>query len=309
MKRTMIILAAHLLVMMAAAQDPTVKKLQAEANKSIAKPEDDTVKRTWRRGGLYTLAVGQGSLSNWASGGDNFSITITTILNLFSFYQKAEHSWDNVLDVNLGYLKTTSLGGRKNDDRLDYLSKYGFALSPKFDLTGLFNFRSQFFRGYTYDNDIKTISSAFLSPAYILLGAGVNYKPTENLSIFLSPITSRWIIVKDDTLAAKGAYGVDSSKHSINELGAFTTISYRKNFNKVVAYIGRLDLYSNYKHKPKNIDVYMTNTLSVKLGKIISLTWSVDMIYDDDVRLFGKNRSSPALQLKSIVGFGLQVKF
>ena len=37
--------------------------------------------------------------------------------------------------------------------------------------------------------------------------------------------------------------------------------------------------------------------------------WSVDMIYDDDVRLFGKNNNGAALQLKSLVGIGLLAKF
>ena len=87
------------------------------------------------------------------------------------------------------------------------------------------------------------------------------------------------------------------------------SINYMKEFNKIVSYKGRLDLFSNYKKNPQNIDVYFTNLLNVKLSKILSVTWSVDMIYDDDVKLFGKNNSSPALQLKSLIGVGLLVKF
>jgi len=45
-----------------------------------------------------------------------------------------------------------------------------------------------------------------------------------------------------------------------------------------------------------------------KLSKVLSATWSLDLIYDDDVRLFGKNNSSPGLQLKSLIGVGLLVK-
>ena len=53
----------------------------------------------------------------------------------------------------------------------------------------------------------------------------------------------------------------------------------------------------------------MTNALNIKLSKVLSATWSVDLIYDDDVRLFGDNQTSAALQLKSLVGIGLLVKF
>jgi len=82
-----------------------------------------------------------------------------------------------------------------------------------------------------------------------------------------------------------------------------------KEFNKTLSYKGRLDLFSNYKHNPQNIDLYMTNALNVKLNKILALTWSVDLIYDDDVRLFGPTQTSAGLQLKSLVGVGLLVKF
>ncbi len=290
-----------------AGQDQTVKALQSEATKSIKKDAADTSTKTWKKGGLYSFNIGQGSLSNWAAGGDDFSLTINTFLNLFAFYKKDKNSWDNSLDINWGYVKTTTLGSRKNDDRFDLLSKYGYALNPKLNLAGLFNFRSQFFKGYSYTSTTKSLNSNFLAPAYMLVSAGLDYKPTKNLSIFLSPITNRWVIVRDDTLSVKGAYGVRPGTKSINEFGAFASITYLKDFNKFVVYRGKLDLFSNYKKNPQNIDVYMTNTFSAKLGKVFTISWSLDMIYDDDVRLFGVNKTAPALQLKSIVGAGIQL--
>ncbi|MGZ8551612.1 MAG: DUF3078 domain-containing protein, partial [Chitinophagaceae bacterium] len=223
---------------------------------------------------------------------------------------KDKRSWDNTFDFNLGYVKTTSLGNRKNDDRFDLLSKYGYALNPKLNVAGLFNFRSQLFKGYTYDGDgTRTLSSAFLSPAYILLSPGLDFKPNAELSIFVSPVTARWTLVKDDTLSAKGLYGVDPGKHSNGEFGAFVSVNYLKEFSKAVTYKSRLDLFSNYKRKPKNVDLYFTNILNVKLSRILSLTWSVDMIYDDDVRLFGENKNNAGLQLKSLIGIGFLAKF
>jgi Protein of unknown function (DUF3078) len=289
-------------------QDAIIRKLQAESLRSIKKDMNDTSWKNWKLGGLYSISAGQGSLSNWAAGGDDFSLTVSTSLNLFSFYKKNKHSWDNALDVNFGYIKTTSLGSRKNDDRFDLLSKYGYSLDSKLNLATLANLRSQFFLGYTYKDDGKTFASAFLSPAYLIVSQGLDYKPTKSLSIFLSPVTSRWVIVKNDSLSAKGEYGVVPGTHNINQLGAFATVNYHKPFNKYVSYKGRIDLFSNYKKNPLNADVYMTNILSAKVGKIIAFSWNLDMIYDDDVRVFGKTSISPSLQLKSVIGVGLQVK-
>ncbi len=301
---TLIILFSFLNI---SAQDQSIKALQADANKAIKK-DVDTANKLWRNGGLFSLNLSQGSLSNWSAGGDDFSLSINSFLNLFAFYKKNKYSWDNTLDVNFGYLKTTSLGARKNDDRIDLLSKYGYAFKPKLSLSALFNFRTQMARGYSYDNTSRSLTSAFLSPAYILLSIGLDYKPTKDLSIFISPITSRWVIVNNDSLSAKGFYGVDPGKKSKNEIGAFASINYLKALNNRIGYKARLDLFSNYKHNPQNIDLYMTNIFTTKLSKVLAASWSVDLIYDDDVKLFGKDKNSPGLQFKSLVGVGLSLK-
>ena len=291
------------------AQDGAVKNLQSESGKSIKKDPADTAIKIWRKGGLYSLNLSQGSLNNWAAGGDKFSLAVNSLLSLYAFYKKDKHSWDNTFDFNLGYIKTTSLGSRKNDDRFDLLSKYGYAIAPRLNVAALFNLRSQFFKGYTYPDNIKTYASNFMAPGYILLSPGLDYKPTKYLSIFLSPATARWVIVKDTALSNKALYGVTPGKKSNFEFGAFASINYLKEFNKVLTYKGRLDLFSNYKHNPQNVDLYMTNALNVKFSKVLSAIWSIDLIYDDDVRLFGPHQTSAALQVKSLVGVGLLVKF
>lgn len=277
----------------------------AQAQEPVATTPADTLPKEWRKGGLFSVNISQGSLSNWAAGGDDYSFSLNSIVSLFAFYKKDKRSWDNTLDFTYGIVNTTSLGSRKNDDRIDLLSKYGYAIAPKWNLAVLGNFRTQLFKGYTYANNIETLVSDFLSPAYLLVGLGIDYKPTDNLSFYLSPLTARWTIVRNETLSAKGLYGVDPGKKSKSELGAFFSANYLKAFSKTLNYKGRLDLFSNYKHNPQNIDLYMTNVLSAGFTKVLSATWSVDLIYDDDVRLFGPSKKSPALQLKSLVGIGL----
>jgi hypothetical protein len=287
------------------AQDNVVLVLKSETNRTIKK-DNDTLEWNWKRGGLMSFNLAQGSLSNWASGGDNFSMTVNGYMNYFFFFKKDRHYWDNSVDVNLGYVQTTSLGGRKNDDRADYLSKYGYKMDSlgKWYISSLFNFRSQFFDGYNFNNNIGDFTSSLLSPAYIILSAGFDYKPDSKLSLFLSPLTSRWIIVANKALSDKGVYGVPAGSSSLNQIGAFATLNYNNIIAKNVNYKGRIDLFSNYQSKPQNLDLFMTNLFSFKINKYFSATYSLDLIYDDDVRLFGPNKSSPALQAKSLVGVG-----
>lgn len=291
------------------AQDAVIRRLQTESLRPVKKYIPDSLIKKWKSGGNYTLTIGQGTLSNWAAGGDQFSFTINTILQLYSYYRKDRNSWDNTLDIFFGYINTTSLGSRKNDDRFDLISKYGYSLNKKVNLATLFNLRSQFIRGYTYPNNVKTFASTFMSPGYIIFSQGLDFKPKKNLSVFFSPLTARWVIVTDPELSRRGEYGVKPGTKSINQLGAFGTLTFEKNFTKYVLYKTRVDLFSNYKTNPQNIDLFVTNVLTAKIGKNLALNWNLDLVYDDDVRLFGAAKKSPGLQLKSIVGIGLQVKF
>ncbi|MFN2439572.1 MAG: DUF3078 domain-containing protein [Chitinophagaceae bacterium] len=140
------------------AQDKTIQDLKNESSKTIKKDPADTIPMIWKKGGLFNINLSQGSLSNWAAGGDEFSLSVNSLLSLFAFYKRDKHSWDNTFDVSFGYVKTTTLGSRKNDDRFDLLSKYGYAISSKWNIAGLFNFRSQLANGYTYPKGVKTFS-------------------------------------------------------------------------------------------------------------------------------------------------------
>lgn len=291
------------------AQDETLKELQEKALEVKKMPGRDSGK-IWTVGGRYLLNVAQGSQSNWAAGGDEFSFSLNTNFGFFARYQEGGISWDNAIDLNYGIMNNTSQGTRKTDDRMDITTKPGYSITPTVNLATLFNFHSQFTKGYNYKSDgTRELLSNFMSPGYFLVSIGFDYRPSEGLSIFLSPITSRWVYVANDSLAAQGAYGVDSGQHVTNEIGAFASINYNKDFSKKISYSGRLDLFSNYKNNPQNIDLLMTNMLIAKISKIFSFNVSLNLIYDDDVKLFGKNNDSPALQIKQTFGAGVAVKF
>lgn len=284
-------------------QDISVNRLRNETSRDIKK-DLDTAKWKWKSGGVFSANLGQGSLSNWAAGGDNFSVNLALFINYFWFMKSGKHNWDNKLDFNFGYIQTTSLGARKNDDRVDYLSKYGYEIDKKWFLTGLFNLRTQFFDGYTFPKGEPQFTSTLFSPAFVLLSVGLDYKPNTKFSMFMSPLTSRWVIVANKELASKGLYGVPPGKMAFNEAGAFVTVNYTEKFANNITYRSRLDLFSNYKNNPENIDLFMTNVLSFKINKYLSATYNLDLIYDDDLRIFGENKTSAALQVKSILGIG-----
>lgn len=291
------------------AQDELANELKKVVTRKVKKPKLDSGE-VWKTAGTFNLNIGQGSQSNWSAGGDAFSFTISSYLGLQGMYKKDRYSWDNTLDLNYGMVNSTSLGTRKNDDRIDFLSKMGYQMQPKLNLTGLFNFHSQFSKGYNYiSKEKRELLSDIMSPGYFLVSLGLDYKPAQGLSIFLSPVTARWTVVNNDSLSAKGAYGVDTFSHVKTSFGAFASISYLKDITKNVRYEGRADFFSNYDHNPQNVDVMMKNRFTGKFSKILAASIGLDLIYDDDVKLFGKENKSPGLQLKSLLAVGLTLKF
>lgn len=295
----------------AKSQDGTVKDLKKDADKSIKKDANDTIPKKWKLGGNFSLNANQGSLSNWSAGGDKFSLSLNSYLNLYAFYKKGKHSWDNSLDLAYGMVKTTSLGNRKASDRIDYLSKYGFGISKHLNIAALLNFRSQFAKGYAYNKtadgrDSSTLTSKSFAPAYLLLSLGLDYKPINDLSIFISPITGRWIFV-GDTLLGPG-YGLDPGKKVKTEIGAFLSVNYLKKIGSNFTFKTRFDLFSNYRHEPQNIDIYWSNVLTAKITKYINFSFNLDMIYDDDTKNVNPNKG-PAPQWLELMGIGFAYTF
>lgn len=289
-------------------QDKTVKALQEKVTKKTTSAKIDSGK-VWKTGGIFNLNLGQGSQSNWAAGGDEFSLSIASYLGFFAFYKKDKYSWDNTLDFNYGLVQSTSLGTRKNDDRIDLLSKVGYELNEKLNLAALFNFHSQFSKGYKYIGDSeRDLLSNFMAPGYFLLSVGLDFKPAKGLSIFASPVSSRWTIVNNDSLSAKGSYGVPPGNNVKKEIGAFLNLTYVTKISKTISYNGRLDLLSNYEHNPENVDVMMNNMFAAKINKLLTGSVGLNLIYDDDIKLFGPDHDSPGLQLKQIIAVGLSVK-
>jgi hypothetical protein len=298
-------------VIIVAAQDKTVQEMKDEANRTIKKDPNDTIPKLWKTGGLFRLTFTQGAQSNWAAGGDNSTLGLSSFLSGYAYYKMGKHSWDNTIDLAYGFLKTTTLGSRKSDDKIDILSKYGYDVGKNWYVSGLLNIRSQFAPGYAYPTqDTRVLTSDFLAPAYVILSPGMNYKPNDHFSFFISPATIRWIIVENDSLSSVGAFGVDSGKNIKTEFGAYSTISYTAKISPNASYSGRLDLFSNYQHNPQDVDVNLTNLLAVKVTGVITMTLAFNLIYDNDVKTVKSDGTAggATAQLQEILGIGVAIK-
>ncbi|MFM9909005.1 MAG: DUF3078 domain-containing protein, partial [Chitinophagaceae bacterium] len=105
------------------AQDNGIKDIQNQSSRSGTVDSSKKSNNAWKKGGNFSLNVGQGGSRNWASGAEKFSLSIATYANLYANRRIGKWSWDNTLDLGYALVNTSSQGVRKNDDKLDLFSK------------------------------------------------------------------------------------------------------------------------------------------------------------------------------------------
>lgn len=330
MKRKLPVIALIALAINCNAQDASIQQIKTTALQTVA---TDTAKKPnkngWICGASFNLNLTQIGNSNWiAAGGDKFSLSVASSLNAFASRKWGKKTWDNILDVNYALVNTTSLGVRKVNDRLDFTSKYGYKPQKwtKTTITLLGQLRSQLASGYEYDylgTTEKRRNSGFFAPAYIIVAPGVEWKPNDWFSLFGSPLAARWTIVSNGAYSYLGQggifngkvetplatlYGVNPATGNRGEFGAFVTATVKKDIFKNVAYYGKLDLYANYLKNIANVDVFWTNQFKIKISKYFNISYSLDMLYDDDVKNPARPSSALGLQVLSTFGVGFAYK-
>ena len=305
-----------------------------KAQDATSKAAPATAKQTWTKGGFISISLTQVGNSNWiAASGDKFTLSAAGSLQAFANKTWGNKIWTNLLDVNYGLVNTSSLGVRKINDRLNFLSKLD--IQPKrwnkATVSFLGQLRSQLSDGYEFDyfgSTEKRRNSGFFAPAYITIAPGVTWKPNSWFWLFGSPLATNWTIVSNGpySYAAQGGvfngnyetplaslYGVNPTTQNRGEFGAFVTATIKKEVLKNVDYYSKLDLYANYLKTVGNVDVFWTNQFKLKVNKWINVSYTLDMLYDDDIKQnltsqFAAPRAL-GLQVLSTLGVGFATKF
>lgn len=275
--------------------------------------EADTL---WKFSGTTSLNLSQLSLTNWAAGGDN-SLSGNALINLAANYAKDRTSWENTLTLGFGLIKQGDDPTRKSDDQIDLASKLGLKAADKWFYTGLLGFKTQFAQGYDNPGDANRLKiSNFMSPAYLNFSLGMDYKPSEVFSLFLSPVASKFTFVLDDELSAAGSFGLDPGQTSRAEFGAYIKMAFKKEILKNVTLDTKVDFFSNYLDQPQHVDVNWDLLLTFSINDYLSASLLTQLIYDYDIK-FGTDTTGDGepdtfdakVQFKELFGLGLSYSF
>jgi len=296
--------------LMTAEQKAQLELQKKMKNEEVAKEAADS-SRSWRRGCSPSVNFSQVSLSNWSGGGQN-SMSFTGLFSGFLNYEKRNWSWRNNLDLGYG-LSRIGEGADwfKNEDKIIYVEKLSYRLGKKVKATWFNDFRTQFADGRryyksAYDNkDTSDFVSTFLAPAYWTSALGIEYIPSQHFFVFYAPIAYKMTIVNDPYLSALGSYGVTPGSTTRSELGTMLNAKLQVNIMQNITFASGLTMFGNYETLDC-IDVFWDNTLFMKVNKFITVNFTTNMIYDNDIKLTrGDGTVGPDLQYKHVLSVGI----
>lgn len=283
--------------------------LLASGGVLVAQTVEKSDSSYWKKEGFAGLKMTQVSLTNWAAGGDN-SVAFDLQGAYQANYKKGKHLWSNRMELAYGLNKTGEDGVRKANDKIYLHTNYGYSIAKNWYASAFATFQTQFSSGYDYKVNKDIAISEFMAPAYLTTGLGFTYDPGKIFTVVLSPASWRGTFVLNDRLSDEGAYGVDPGKHLLSSFGANVKGEAKYEFLPNMTAYSRLELYSDYLHKPLNVDVNWEVQVNMIINKWFSTTLTTNLLYDDDVKIAQKDGSKgPRVQFKEILGVGVQFNF
>ncbi|MBP5646375.1 MAG: DUF3078 domain-containing protein [Bacteroidaceae bacterium] len=267
----------------------------------------------WSHDGLTGVNFSQTSFTNWSEGGEN-NVAHNIYLNLSFNYKKDKIAWTNDLNANYGQNYTGHYGWRKNLDNLNYASKFGHKINDKWYYAALLDFKSQFADGYKYSDDSRELISKLLTPAYLNVSVGLDYKPDSHLAFYFSPVAGKLTMVADTAFSVR--YGIEPEKYVKPQLGAiFKANASYTFFEDRMTLKSALDMFTAYDDTFGCIDVNWDVLIGYNLTKLLTLTAQSTLKYDDDIKTYetdangNKTVHGAKVQFKEMVGIGLSYKF
>lgn len=270
----------------------------------------DIRRRHWTYYSEVEINMSQGALANWASGGEN-SLSLLSNIRYFWNYNKNKTSWENWMHYRFGFMKNGEEEIRKNEDRFELNSKLGQKAFLHWYYTIQFNVLTQLFNSYEYpkDKDRKLVAN-FMSPGYFNLSLGLDYKPNDRFSLFLSPISGKWNFVRDTANIPVSRYGVEAGKRSKRNAGARMDVRSKvTNLFKLMDINNELNMFYSYDEKDKKKDdkdilpltVNWKMTLSFKINYFMRASIYTELLYDQN--------SSDKVQFKENLNLGVNFRF
>lgn len=219
--------------------------------------------------------------SNWHKGGESYYSAVAATTLEMNYNDKDRLTFDNKLEMKLGFQTSTSDTVHKfktNNDLLRLTSKLGLQAHKRWYYTVQLLAYTQFARSLKA-NDTKTYSD-FMSPFHLTLGIGMEYKVSAlnnrlTGSLNFLPLSFNFVYV--DRLALASNNGIRGAHHTAEDFGSQFTADLKWQIADQVSWKSRFYVNTSY-HRTL---MEWENLFELKVTKSISANLFLYPRFDD----------------------------
>ncbi len=270
----------------------------------------------WTKGAKFQVHASQNYISpNWYKGGESNMAVTTYAMGYFNYDNRKGLQWENKAEWKLGLygMASDSLRWlRVNEDLLRLNSKLGYKAFKNFFYTAEWDIQTSLFNTYKSNTYIRT--SGPFSPIRMNLSAGMDYKYKSIVSVFLSPLSYKWVYVADMS-RKEGVLLEENIAHQVgitdgtrlsNQLGALVRTDFNYDFNESIGMEVHFSFFGNYVGKIKGIEVGCEIIGNFKINRFLSTKVSIYPRYDSTT--IPADGGKPKLQFYELISLGFNYK-
>lgn len=262
--------------------------------------------RKWVASGNALLQFTQNYISpNWYKGGNSNMAILGILSGSVKYDNKKNVTWENTGEWRAGF---NSVSGdtihllSTNDDVFKIYSKLGIRAFNDFYYSASAELLTQLFDTYDGMNSTK-LKTAFFSPLRFNVAVGMDYKPSSDLSIVLSPLTYKYVYVHDTIRIDQTAFSVEHGKRVLHELGSSVRIEYTWKPLEEISLVSKFYFYTNY----KKIETELELVCNFVVNRFLTTRISLYPRYDNTVIMADDEKAR--LQFKEFISFGFAHSF
>ena len=264
----------------------------------------------WKTAGSFSMKFTQNYFSeNWYQGGNNNGTMLAT-LNLSAIYNDTKKiTWENRLDVRLGFITTTSDTCHTfltNTDKIQLNTKLGVKAIKQWNYTVSGEAKTQMMPGYRSNNRLKF--SDFLSPLDVSVSTGMDFKPKlkngNTLSLALLPLSykMRFINSHDENIHKVNKF---ENRRVSQDYGSRIEFNCKFSIAKNFSWKCRSYCFTSFEYVEAELENIFTYEFSKYITTDVYTLWRFDdnrpiKYYDDNLGYF---------QFKEYFTLGLKYDF
>ncbi len=246
------------------------------------------IRTPWIIGGEGNVGFTQTYIGEYWKKGGQSAISSLIVLKGFANYSAngGKIKWENNAEFRNGWIRFGDKGSeiQKNDDKIEFTSRYSVSAYKKWYYSAEFNYETQLFRGYQYPRKEYPVPiSTFMAPARTFFKIGMEYKPKNNFSLLLSPLTLKNVYVRDTLLIDQTKFGIEADQKSFWEPGLNADVYFKYTINNDIVYTTKYKMFINYKQPFSKFDINWENQIDIPVSYYFNIKFLLHLIYDDNV--------------------------